>query len=236
MDIEDLRVRLFCDSGNFADILEMAEDPFVSGFTTNPSLLRKSGVTDYMEFARKVTAAVPNMPISFEVLSDDMGEMRREALMLSGVSDNVFVKVPVTNARGKSTLDLIRELGGEGVQLNVTAVFSFPQINAVARALPVNTPSFLSVFAGRIADTWRDPKPYISHALDMVAGKASWVIWASSRESYNILDANRCGCHVITVFPELLRKLKVVGKNLEEFSLETVQMFSRDAQAAGLSI
>ena len=215
----------------------------IQGFTTNPTLMRKAGVADYRAFAKEVLAAIRDKPISFEVFADDADGMRRQARELASWGDNVYVKVPVTNTRGTPMTDLIRELAGAGVKLNVTALCTLEQVRDVATALAGGAPSVISVFAGRIADTCRDPIPLMREALGIcrAADRASGaggieLLWASPREVLNIAQAAEIGCDIITVTPDLLAKLALHGKELAVFSLETVQMFYRDAEAAGYKL
>lgn len=235
--IDDLRVKIFADGADVAGIASAADDPLIRGFTTNPTLMRQAGVDNYEQFAYKALEVVNGKPISFEVFSDDFMEMHRQALRLAALGDNVYVKIPVTNTTGASSAELIGRLASEGVRVNVTAVFTLAQIETVAAALAATPSGYLSVFAGRIADAGQDPIPLVRHAIEAVrAHPAIEVIWASPREVLNIVQADRCGCHVITVTDELLRKLTSLGKDLATFSLETVQMFRRDAEAAGYEL
>ncbi len=230
----DLRsLKLFADGADLAAIAEFAVDPLIRGFTTNPTLMRSAGVSDYEAFARGVLEVVTNVPISFEVFSDEFDEMEHQALKIASWGDNVFVKIPVTNTRGESSRDLQRRLAGSGVKQNVTAVFTRAQVDEVVGALAGGPESFLSVFAGRIADAGHDPVPYVQAAVDAVEPYPGIeVIWASPREVYNIKQAADCGCHVITVTPDLLKKLPQLGRDLDDFSLDTVKMFHRDAASA----
>jgi transaldolase len=235
--IDDLRVKIFADGADVAGIASVADDPMIKGFTTNPTLMRQAGVDNYEQFAYKAIEVVDGKPISFEVFSDDFTEMHRQALRLAAFGDNVYVKIPVTNTTGASSAELIGQLSSEGVRVNVTAVFTRAQIETVAEALSAAPSGYLSVFAGRIADAGQDPIPLVQYAIEAVrAHPAIEVIWASPREVLNIVQADRCGCHVITVTNELLKKLTSLGKDLATFSLETVQMFRRDAEAAGYEL
>jgi len=232
----DLGIKLFADGADKAGMLEMYENPLVSGFTTNPTLMRKAGVTDYLAFATDVVEAIPDRPISFEVLSDDFQEMYQEARVLAGLGANVYVKVPVTNTRGAFAGPLVQRLTAEDVKVNVTALLSIEQVARVAGCLG-DTPAYVSVFAGRIADTGRDPVPLMADALDLLRSRAGVeLIWASPRELLNVVQAAEIGCHVITATNDILRKLALVGKDLHEYSLETVKMFHDDAQAAGFEL
>lgn len=235
--VAGLGVQIFADGADIAGILEMCGKPYIRGFTTNPSLMRKAGVTDYAAFARKVLAAVPDRPISFEVLSDDFTEMEAQALRIAEWGTNVFVKIPVTDTRGRSTAPLVTRLADRGVQLNVTALTTLAQVRDVTAALADGPESFMSVFAGRIADTGRDPVPLMTEALAIMreAPKAR-LIWASPREVLNIFQADSIGCHVITVTNDILGKLPIVGRDLDRYSLDTVKMFYDDARAAGFTL
>jgi transaldolase len=227
----DLKIKLFADGADLAEMKSMASKEFISGLTTNPTLMRKAGVTDYREFAKQVLSSIKDKPISFEVFSEDVAEMKSQAIEIASWGYNVNVKIPVTNSRGESNYDLIRELTLEGIKINVTAVMSYPQIENSILALSEATVSYLSIFAGRIADTGRDPSAYIEHSLRSLEGNnAIEVIWASPRELLNIFQAEKVGCHIITATKEILNKLEIYGKDLEEYSLETVQMFNRDAK------
>jgi len=228
------RVKIFADGADIQGIAALARNPVIKGFTTNPTLMRAAGVTDYLQFARAVLSIERSRPISFEVFADEPEEMRRQAILLSGLSANVYVKIPVTNTRGESCAALIRSLVAEGVRLNVTALLTLPQVLTVADALRDSAHAFISVFAGRIADTGRDPLPVMQGALDIIGRQHELeLIWASPREVYNIYQAAAIGCHAITVSSDLLMKLNLGGKDLDEFSLETVRMFHADAAAAG---
>jgi transaldolase len=232
------RIKIFADGASLPSMLESARDPRISGFTTNPTLMRKAGISDYRAFAKEVLAAITDRPISFEVFADDTSEMRRQAREIATWGANVYVKIPVTNTRREPTTDLVRELAGAGVKLNVTAICTVAQVREVARALEGGAPSVVSVFAGRIADTGRDPIPLMQESLAVcrAAGKSVELLWASPRELLNIVQAAEIGCDIITVTPDLLKKLELVGKDLSDFSLETVQMFFRDAEAAGFKL
>ena len=235
--LTELRVQIFADGADLDGIVAMARQPLIKGFTTNPTLMRKAGVADYRAFARDVLAAVPNRPISFEVFADDFREMERQAREIATWGECVFVKIPVTDTRGASAAPLIQRLAGDGVKLNVTALLTLEQVETVSAALGDGTPSFISVFAGRLADTGRDPLPVLSRALEVMRrAPRQQLIWASPREVLNILQADAIGCHVITVTSELLRKLPLVGKDPLQFSLETVRMFHDDAKQAGYTL
>jgi transaldolase len=236
-------IKIFADGASLASMLECARNPRIAGFTTNPTLMRKAGVADYRAFAAEVLAQIRDKPISFEVFADDSAGMRRQAREIAAWGDNVYVKVPVTNTRGEPMTDLVRELsstgtGGGGVKLNVTALCTLDQVRTVAGALAGGAPSVISMFAGRIADTGRDPIPIMREALAIcrAADRRIELLWASPREVLNIVQAAEIGCDIITVTPDLLAKLALHGKDLGAFSLETVQMFHRDAEAAGYKL
>ena len=232
--LERLKVRIFADGANKADMMALYQQPWISGFTTNPTLMRKAGITDYEAFAKNVISAIPDLPISFEVFSDDFVEMKRQALTISTWGENIYVKIPVTNTLGVSSCALIRELSGSGVKLNVTALMTVSQVREVADALQKGPVSYISVFAGRIADTGRDPLPIMTEALEIMRPYPNeQLIWASPRELLNIFQADAIGCHIITVTNDILQKLSGVGKDLNQFSLETVKLFREDAVAAG---
>jgi transaldolase len=235
--ISDLRTKLFADGADLRGMLEAARLPYVAGFTTNPTLMRKAGVHDYRAFARAVVAAIPDRPISFEVFSDEFDEMDRQAREIATWGENVYVKIPVTDTRGRSTRGVVRRLSQDGVKLNVTALMTVSQVREVASAMAGDTPGFVSVFAGRIADTGRDPVPLMVDALEALARFPNLrLIWASPRELYNIFQADAIGCHVITVPHDLLRKLPLVDRDLDDYSLDTVRMFHDDARAAGFTL
>lgn len=230
-------VRLFADGADLPKMLDYAADPLIRGFTTNPTLMAKSGIRDYESFARRVLEAIPDRPVSLSTFASEFDEMERQARVVASWGNNVRVKVPVTNARGESSCDLARRLAHDGVRLNVTALLSLRQVRDVAAAIGGGAPSHISVFAGRIADTGRDPVPLMAEAVAIAAMYSNIdIIWASPREVLNIFQADACGCHIITVTPNLLDKLALAGKDLEEYSLETVRMFDRDAAAAKFTI
>jgi transaldolase len=236
-DPSQLSVKIFADGANREGIAELCALPWVRGFTTNPTLMRKAGVADYEAFAREILELVPDRPISFEVCSDEDAEMEEQARTIASWGDNVFVKIPVTDTRGRPSADLATRLAGAGVRLNVTALMTAEQVAMVAEWLANGPPGFVSVFAGRVADTGRDPLPIMSAALDALRPHPHLeLIWASPREVLNIVQAAAIGCHVITVTHDLLRKVSTLGKDLDEFSLETVKMFYADGQAAGYSL
>ena len=235
--ISNLKVKLFADGADKAGMLEMAAKPFIQGLTTNPTLMRKAGITDYKAFALKILKDIPSKPISFEVFSDDFAEMEKQAIQIAGWGENVYVKIPVTNTKGRSACDLVRNLSNRGIKLNVTALMTLKQVREVAASLDPTVPSYISVFAGRIADTGVDPVPLMHEAVRMLETmpKAE-LIWASPRELLNVFHADSVGCHIITVTNDVLKKLELVGKNLDDYSLDTVKMFYNDAVAAGFRI
>jgi transaldolase len=235
--LADLKVKIFADGADYDGIVKMAKNPLIKGFTTNPSLMRKAGVTDYESFARKVIAAVPDRPISFEVFADDFASMAEQARTIAGWGRNVNVKIPITNTKGQSSAELIRALSAEGVSLNITAIFTLDQVRTVANALDRSTPAIVSVFAGRIADTGMDPVPHMLACKQILRERPNaQLLWASTRELLNIFHAEESGCDIVTVPNEFLNKLDLIGKDLIDYSRETVQMFYRDASSAGFAI
>jgi transaldolase len=229
-----LKIKLYSDGADKEAMLEMYANPLVSGFTTNPTLMRKSGVSDYRSFAREILQLIPDRPISFEVFADEFAEMEQQALEIASWGENVIVKIPVTNTRGQSSVSLLRWLSGAGVKLNVTALLTLDQVRTVAEVLGGGPPCKISVFAGRIADTGRDPVPVMAAAVELLRPYPNLeLIWASPRELLNIFQANSVGCHIITATTDVLKKLSLIGKDLHEFSLETVKMFYEDARKAG---
>jgi transaldolase len=235
--VGDLRVAIFADGADKASMLEMYTKPYIKGFTTNPTLMRKASVSDYESFAREILKAIPDRPISFEVFADDFDEMARQARKIATWGKNVRVKIPITNTRRDSALQLCERLTDEGIPLNVTAVFTLEQVQAVVNAVNGGTPVYVSVFAGRIADTGVDPVPVMAEAVRcLTAAPNTQLIWASPRELLNIFQADAIGCHIITVTNDILQKLSLVGKNLGEYSLDTVKMFYDDGKAAGFAL
>jgi transaldolase len=233
----DLKIKIFADGADKAGMIAMYRNPAIKGFTTNPTLMRKAGVTDFEAFARDVLAAIPDRPISFEVFSDDFAEMERQARRIASWGANVYVKIPVTDTAGAGSEPLIARLAASGVKLNVTALMTVAQVERVARALVDGVPACVSVFAGRIADSGRDPVPIMRDALNVLAAVPSAeLIWASPRELFNIVQADALGVHIITVTNDLLAKLGTLGTDLDAFSLETVRMFYRDAEAARFAL
>jgi transaldolase len=235
--LRQLKVKIFADGADFDSIVKLSANPQVKGFTTNPSLVRKAGVTNYEEFGRKLLAAVPNKPVSLEVFADEFDEMARQARAIATWGPNVNVKIPVTNTRKEFSGDLIRELSHDGVAVNVTAILTLEQVRRVTACLSPQTPAIVSVFAGRIADTGVDPVPVMAESVKILRDRPkAELIWASPRELLNVFQADEIGCHIITVTNDILNKLSLVGKDLDAYSLETVEMFRKDAVAAGFTI
>lgn len=234
---KDLKIRIFADGANIDSMIALSAVDHIQGLTTNPTLMKQSGITDYQKFAHEVLEKITDKPISFEVFADDFDEMRRQALLIASWGANVYVKIPVTTTNGTDCSELIRGLSSEGVKLNVTALLTTDQVRMVRNHLDPETPAVVSVFAGRIADTGRDPVPIMVESLEILRPlPRAELLWASPRELLNIVQADEVGCHIITVTPDLLKKLELVGKDLSEFSLETVQMFHRDARDAGFTL
>ncbi len=232
-----LSVKLFADGADLAGMLDMAALPYIAGFTTNPTLMRKAGIADYETFARGVLEKIADRPISFEVFSDDFDEMEHQAARIASWGENVYVKVPVTNTKGASATPIVRRLSAAGIKLNVTALMTVEQVSEVTAALAADVPAYVSLFAGRIADTGRDPVPYVRRSLAAMASRPkAELIWASPRELLNVFQADTVGCHIITATNDILKKLSNVGKDLDAYSLETVRMFHDDAKAAGFSL
>lgn len=235
--ISELNVKIFADGADKAGMLEMYRKPFIQGFTTNPTLLRKAGVRDYAAFAREILREILDRPISFEVFSDEFEEMEVQARKISGWGPNVYVKIPVTNTRRESSVPLIRKISQAGVQVNVTALMTLDQVRDVSQALEGGPHAYVSVFAGRIADTGRDPMPLMAAAVEILRPYPKLeLIWASPRELFNIFQADQVGCQVITATNDILKKLELVGKDLHAFSLDTVKMFREDAVKAGYTL
>ena len=237
MTIAHLKVKLFADGADLAGVKEMAANPAIKGFTTNPTLMRKAGVSDYKAFALQALQVVGGRPISFEVFADEFGEMGKQAHEIASWGKNIYVKIPVTNTKGEFSGPLVERLTRAGIQVNVTALTTVDQVKRVADRLAPETPAIISVFAGRIADTGRDPVPIMAEAVKIMKKKPkSELIWASPRELLNIFQADEIGCHIITATNDILKKLPLIGKDLDAYSLETVEMFHKDAKAAGYSI
>jgi transaldolase len=235
--VADLKIKLFADGADKATMLELYKNPWVKGFTTNPTLMRKAGVSSYEAFARDILACIPDRPVSLEVFADDFAEMERQARNITKWGDNVFVKIPITNTRGESSLNLICRLAHSGVKLNVTALLPLDQVRDVAPVLAGGPEAYVSVFAGRIADTGRDPVPLMAAAVEMLRPYPNLeLIWASPRELLNVFQADMIGCHIITATNDILKKLSLVGKDLNEYSRETVQLFYDDARQSAFSL
>ncbi len=235
--ISDLRVKIFADGADKAGMLEMYRQPYIKGFTTNPTLMRKAGIADYAAFARDIVQAIPDRPISFEVFSDEFAEMERQARLIATWGANVYVKIPVTNTRHESSAPLIRRLAQAGIKLNVTAMMTLAQVREVSAALEGGALSYVSVFAGRIADTGRDPMPLMAAAVELLRPYPNLeLIWASPRELLNVFHADAVGCHIITVTNDVLKKLNLIGKDLDDYSLDTVKMFYNDAAQVGYTL
>ena len=237
--IEDLDVQIFADGADKAQMLEMYAKPYIKGLTTNPTLMKKAGIKDYAHFCKDILKDIKDKPISFEVFSDDFAEMERQALEITSWGPNVYVKIPITNTKGETCYPLVKKLVTKGVRLNVTAIMTLDQVQGVAKALALNpsVPSYVSVFAGRVADTGRDPLPMMAKAIEMLkALPAAELIWASPRELLNIFQADNIGCHVITVTDDILKKLTLIGYDLDNYSLDTVKMFYKDAVEAGFDL
>jgi transaldolase len=235
--LDRISTRIFADGADLDGILALASDPRIAGFTTNPTLMWKAGLTDYAEFAKRLLEHIDRHPISFEVFADELEEMRRQAHLIASWGENVYVKIPVTTTSGESLAPLVRELSEDGIKVNVTALFTTAQVELITAAVKDGAPSCISVFAGRIADAGVDPLPIMARAVDiMVDAPRAELIWASPREVLNLVQADQIGCHIITMTHDLLKKLDCLGKNLEQFSLETVRMFHGDAAAAGFTL
>ena len=237
MKAENMRVKIFADGADKDGMLEMYKLPYIRGFTTNPTLMRKAGIKDYRGFATEILRLIPDRPISFEVFSDDFREMERQAMEIAGWGRNVYVKIPVTNTRGEPAYDLAGRLSHAGVRLNVTAIMTLEQVRGILLKLSPKTSSYISIFAGRIADTGRDPLPMMAAAVELLKiVPSSELIWASPRELLNIFHAEAIGCHIITVTNDILKKMNLVDHDLAEYSLDTVKMFYEDARNAGFSL
>lgn len=235
--VDRLKVKIFADGADKAGMLEMYAKPYIKGLTTNPTLMRKAGLPDYRVFAKDILKSIPDKPISFEVFSDEFADMERQAMEIAGWGNNVYVKIPVTNTKRETSYELVRKLAKRKVKINVTAIMTLAQVKEVVAALDPATPSYVSVFAGRIADTGRDPVPHMAEAVKLLkVNPKAELIWASPRELLNIFQADMIGCHVITVTNDILKKLSLVGFDLDEYSLDTVKMFYNDAVAAGFKL
>jgi transaldolase len=236
-NVENLRVKLFADGADLSGMLDMYQKPYIKGLTTNPTLMRKAGVSDYRSFAQEVLSRITDKPVSFEVFSDDLEEMTRQGLEIASWAENVYVKIPITNTEGISTYSVVERLVGAECKVNVTALMTTEQVEHISLALNPDVPSYISIFAGRIADTGRNPEKTIHDSLEITKHLPQCeVIWASPRELLNIFQADSVGCHIITATNDLLNKLSLVGKNLNDYSLETVKMFADDAFKSGFSL
>lgn len=236
-DVASFRVKIFADGADRASILDLADNPWIRGFTTNPTLMRKAGIADYESFGRSLVGVIPERPFSFEVLSDDFDEMEQQALQIASWGDNVYVKIPITDTSGRSSAPLVKRLAQQGVKVNVTALMTLDQVDAVIPSLRNGPPSCISIFAGRIADAGIDPLPVLCQALARIrAYPQIELIWASPRELFNVVQADQIGCHIITVSHDLLKKLPLLGRDLTEYSLDTVKMFVNDARAANFTL
>lgn len=232
------KIKIYSDGADKASMLEMAGNPAISGLTTNPSLMKKAGVTDYKPYCLDILKSIKDKPISFEVFSDEFSEMKRQAMEIKSWADNVYVKIPIMNSKGESSIPLIKELSHSGVKLNVTAIFTMHQTLETCLAVQGGAPSIVSIFAGRIADSGRDPKPLMKAAslLCKTMDKNIELLWASTREVYNIVEAEQTGCHIITVPPDIIKKMKGFGRDLTDLSLDTVKTFKADSEAAGFKL
>ena len=233
----NLKVKLFADGAEKVGMVEMYNNPLISGFTTNPTLMKKAGIKDYKTFAKDILTVIKDKPISFEVFSDEFEEMERQALEIASWVKNVYVKIPITNTRSESSLELVERLSKAGVKINVTAMMTVEQVKSVLPKLAKSHASYVSVFAGRIADAGIDPIPIMSEVMALLKGQSKIeLIWASPRELFNVVQADSIGCHIITATNDILKKLPTLGKDLTEFSLDTVKMFYNDANSAGYTI
>jgi transaldolase len=233
----ELNIKIFADGADLKAIKALRQNPLIKGFTTNPTLMKQSGITDYLGFSQEVVQVIDGLPISLEVFSDDFVEMNRQALKLASLGPNVYVKIPITNTKGESSAELVKSLAADGVQTNVTAMFTIKQVEQTIKALENGPSSFISIFAGRIADSGIDPIPTMQKALELMRPHPQIeLIWASPREVLNVVQGDQIGCHIITVTHDLIKKITSLGKNLEQFSIETVQMFANDAINAGYKL
>lgn len=235
--LDRLGIKIYADGADLEGMLAMYANPRIAGFTTNPTLMRKAGVTNYEHFARSVLERIPDRPISFEVFADEFGEMEHQARRIAAWGETVNVKIPITNTNGESSMGVVERLSGDGITVNVTAIMTIDQVRAVAAALDPESVAIVSVFAGRVADTGRDPVPHMRACLEALSERpGAALLWASPRELLNLFQADAVGCHIITMTNDLLAKMAMIGKNLDDFSLETVQMFRRDAEAAKFTL
>ncbi len=234
---KNLKIKLFADGADKDSMLEMYNKPYIQGLTTNPTLMKKAGISDYEKFSREILETIKSKSLSLEVFSDEISEMKRQAIKISSWADNVYVKIPISNTKNESTIELINELSDKGVKLNITAIMTINQVQNVVNALNKDVPAYISVFAGRIADTGRDPMPIIKESVQLSKEKPfSEVLWASTREFLNIFQAESCGCQIITVPNGILKKLNLINYDLNKYSLDTVKMFYKDATEAGYKL
>ena len=237
VELNKLNVKIFADGADKTNMLEMYAKSHIHGLTTNPTLMRKSGITDYKKFCQDILQSIKDKPLSFEIFADDFKEMERQALEIASWGDNVYVKIPITNTKKETCYDLVKTLSQQGLKLNVTALMTLEQVQNVVNNLNADVASYISIFAGRIADTGRDPIPIMKEALNLMKPQPlSELIWASPRELLNIFQAHDIGCHIITLTPDILKKLNLIGYDLEEYSLDTVKMFYNDAVVAGFKL
>ena len=236
-NIANLKVKIFADGADKKGMMEMYTKPYIKGLTTNPTLMKKAGILDYKAFCKDILSEIKDKSLSFEVFSDDFSEMERQALEINSWGENVYVKIPITNTKQETCCDLVKKLSNQKVKMNITAIMTLKQVRDVAACLNPNIPSYISIFAGRIADTGTDPLPIMLNALRILKDNPSAeLIWASPRELLNIFQADEIGCHIITVTNDILNKLALVGYNLDEYSLDTVKMFYKDAVSAGFKL
>jgi transaldolase len=237
LNVRDLAIKIFADGADKPGILKIYKEGYIKGFTTNPTLMKKDGITNYESFAKEILSEIKDLPVSFEVFSDDFDSMEREARIIGSWAKNVYVKIPITNTKGESAAPLIKKLSGEGISLNITAMLTLSQVEDVAKALSPKSKAFISVFAGRIADTGVDPIPLMRKSAEIFKNNPDHeLLWASCRELLNIIQAQECGCKIITVTHDILKKIPMIGKDLTELSLDTVKMFYADAKSAGYKI
>ena len=235
--IERIKIKIFADGAKKEDILLMNSLPYINGFTTNPTLMRKAGIHSYEDFSKEILATVQEKPLSLEVFSDDFNEMEKQARKIFSWGKNVYVKIPITNSMGDSSINLIKKLSDDGIKLNITALFTEQQVQETISALNINTKSIISVFAGRIADTGKDPSVLIRKTLDLIgSNKNHEVLWASTRQFFSIIEANTIGCHIITVSPDIINKFNLINYDLKQYSLDTVKQFYEDAKKSNYLI
>ena len=231
-----MNIKIFSDGANKAEMIEMNNNPLIEGFTTNPSILRKAGVTNYEEFAKDILSIITEKPVSFEVIADDFETMKKQAIKIASWGKNVFIKIPITNTKNETTKNLINDLNWSGIKINVTAITTIKQVETVLNKIPYGRGMYISIFAGRIADTGVSPIPIVEKAVNMVKGTDIEIIWASTREIINIFQAEEVGCHIITCTQDILKKFPLIGKDLTEYSLDTIKMFNEDVKKAGYKL